>query len=137
MKHIERILAGIFAVSVLVVLIISAVEVAVYADYGYFRKEYEKYDVNNPKGIVDMEMDELMSVTVKMMDYLRGDRDNLDIVAEISGEDMEFFGEREKSHMADVRDIFVGALKVRWCAIGMAVLALVNLFMLLHWKVWS
>lgn len=134
MKYIERILAGVFAVSLLLLLIISSVEVAVYADYGYFRKEFEKYDVNNPEGIVNMEMDELMSVTVKMMEYLRGDRDNLDIVAEIDGEQKEFFGEREKSHMADVRDIFVGALKVRWCAVGMAALAIINLFLLLNWK---
>ena len=36
--------------------------------------------------------------------------------------------------MADVRDLFVGALSVRWCAIGMAILSLVSLVMLLHWK---
>ena len=134
MKNVERILAVIFSISILLVLVISAVEVAVYADYGYFRKEFEKYDVNNPKGIVNMEMDELMNVTVKMMEYLRGDRENLDIVAKIGNEEMEFFGEREKSHMADVRDIFVGALKVRWYAVGMATLAIVNLFLLLRWK---
>lgn len=134
MKHIERYLAGVFCISMLVVLIISAVEVAVYADKGYFRKEYEKYDVNNPKGIVNMEMDELLKVTVKMMDYLRGDRDSLDIVAEIDGENKEFFNEREKSHMADVRELFVGALLVRWCALGIAVIMLINLILLLYWK---
>lgn len=134
MKHIERFLAGVFCISMLVVLIISAVEVAVYADYGYFRKEYEKYNVNDPRGIVNVEMDELISVTVKMMDYLRGDRDNLDIVAVIDDEYKEFFNEREKSHMEDVRDLFIGALAVRWCALGMALLSLVNLFLLLHWN---
>ena len=134
MKHIERYLAGFFCISMLVVLIISAVEVAVYADKDYFRKEYEKYDVNNPRGIVNMEMDELMKVTVKMMDYLRGDRDSLDIVAVIDDENKEFFNEREKSHMADVRDIFVGALMVRWCALGLAALMLINLWLLLYWK---
>ena len=134
MKHIERYLAGVFCISMLLVLIISAVEVAVYVDKDYFRKEYEKYDVNNPRGIVNMEMDELMKVTVKMMDYLRGDRDSLDIVAVIDGENKEFFNEREKSHMEDVRDIFVGALTVRWCALGLAALMLINLWMLLYWK---
>ena len=134
MKHVERFLAGVFCASVLVVLLISAVEVAVYADYGYFRKEFEKYDVNNPSGVVAMEMDDLISVTKEMMLYLRGDRENLDIVAKIDGVDKEFFSEREKSHMADVRDLFVGALTVRWCALGMAVLSLVNLFLLLNWK---
>ena len=134
MKHVERALAGIFAISMLLVLIISAVEVAVYADYGYFRKEFSKYNVNRPEGIVNMEMDELVSVTKEMMRYLRGDREDLVIVAKIDGQYTEFFNEREKSHMADVRDIFVGALKVRWCAVGMAALSLSNLFLLLRWK---
>ena len=134
MKHVERALAGIFAVSMLLVLIISAVEVAVYADYGYFRKEFTKYNVNRADGIVNMEMDDLIDVTVEMMEYLRGDRDNLDIIAMIDGVPKEFFGEREKSHMADVRDIFVGALTVRWCARGMAALSLSNLFLLIKWK---
>ena len=85
MKHVERYLAGIFMISVFLILIITSVEVAVYANYGYFEKEYKKYDVNNPKGIVNMEMDELISVTKDMMQYLRGNRVNLDIIATIDG----------------------------------------------------
>jgi integral membrane protein (TIGR01906 family) len=134
MKYVERYLAGIFMISVFLILIITSVEVAVYANYGYFEKEYKKYDVNNPKGIVNMEMDELISVTKDMMQYLRGNRVNLDIIATIDGEEKEFFNEREKSHMEDVRDLFVGALKVRWCAIGMAILCLISLCLLLYWN---
>lgn len=134
MKHLERFLAGVFCISILVVLVISAVEIAVYADSGYFRKEFTKYNVNNPKGIVNMDMDELVWVSSEMMDYLRGDRDNLDIVATIDGQQKEFFDVREKSHMADVRDLFVGALKVRWCAAAMAVISIISLFLLLYWK---
>lgn len=132
MKHIERYLAGVFMISVFLILIITSVELAVYTDYGFFRKEYTKYDVNNPKGIVDMEMDELISVTKDMMSYLRGNRENLDIIAIIDGQEKEFFNDREKSHMADVRDLFVGALKVRWCAIGIGALAFACLMMLLY-----
>ena len=134
MKHLERFLAGVFCISLLVVLIISAVEVAVYADSGYFRKEFIKYDVNNPKGVVNMDLDELVWVSNEMMDYLRGDRDDLDIIATIDGQRKEFFDDREKSHMADVRDLFIGALKVRWCAVGMAAFSLISLFLLLYWK---
>ena len=133
MKHVERYLAGVFMISVFLVLIISSVEIAVYTDYGFFEKEYKKYDVNNPKGIVNMEMDELISVTKNMMQYLRGNRENLDIIATIDGEEKEFFNTRDKSHMDDVRDLFVGALKVRWFAVGMATLALLSLMMLLYW----
>ena len=134
MKIIERILATVFIVSMLLVLIISSVEIAVYADYGYFEDEYEKYDVNNKSGIVNMEMDELIRVTREMMSYLRGNREDLVIYATIDGQTKEFFNDREKSHMADVRDIFVAALDVRVGALLMAALSFGNLFILLHWK---
>ena len=134
MKVIERIIAGILMVSMLFVLLISAVEIAVYTDYGYFEQEYEKYDVNNEKGIVNMEMDELVSVTKQMMSYLRGNREDLVIYAVIDGETKEFFNDREKSHMADVRDVFVAALDVRMFAVFMSVISFVNLYILLNWK---
>lgn len=134
MKVVERFLAGTFMASMLLVLIISAVEIAVYADYGYFEKEYKKYDVTNENGIVNMEMDELIRVTKEMMSYLRGDRENLVIYAVIDGEEKEFFDERDKSHMVDVRDLFVAALDVRVGAILMAGLSLVNLFLIMYWK---
>lgn len=134
MKIVERFLAGVFMVSLFLVLIISAVEIAVYADYGYFEKEYEKYDVNNEAGIVNMEMDELIYVTKEMMSYLRGNRENLVVYANIDGSEKEFFNDREKSHMADVRDIFVVALYVRVGGAIMSLMSLVNLFMILYWK---
>ena len=43
---IVHILAGIFCViSLLVVILISSVDIAVYGDMRYFQKEYRKYDV--------------------------------------------------------------------------------------------
>ena len=134
MKVVERILAGILMASLLLVLIISSVEIAVYSDYGYFEKEFKKYDVNNESGIVNMEMDELIGVTKEMMSYLRGDREDLVIYATIDGETKEFFNDREKSHMADVRDVFVAALDVRAGASLMAVISFINLFLLMYWR---
>lgn len=134
MKVVERILAGILMTSLLIVLIISSVEIAVYSDYGYFEKEFKKYDVNNESGIVNMDMDELVGVTKEMMSYLRGNRDDLVIYAVIDGETKEFFNDREKSHMADVRDVFVAALHVRTGALLMSVISFVNLFLLMYWN---
>lgn len=134
MKVVESFLAGVFMVSMFLVIIISSVELAVYADYDYFREEFEKYNVNNKEGIVNMEMDELVRVTKEMMSYLRGDRDTLVIDAVIDGQVKEFFNDREKSHMADVRDLFVAAIDVRAVASLMVVVSFVNLCMLLYMK---
>ena len=43
MKVIERIIAGILMVSMLFVLLISAVEIAVYTDYGYFGNAFARF----------------------------------------------------------------------------------------------
>ena len=95
------------------ILFVTAFEIACYSDYGFYEKEYKKYDVNNEHSIVNMEMDELMRVTKEMMSYLRGDRENLVIYAQIDGTEKEMFNEIDKSHMADVRELFTGALALR------------------------
>ncbi|MBE5940222.1 MAG: TIGR01906 family membrane protein [Lachnospiraceae bacterium] len=113
MKYVKWIVAFVFAISLIPVVMITAVEIAVYADYGYFEKEYIKYDVNAEGSIVDMEMDELMEVTKEMMSYLRGNRKDLVVYAIIDGEETEFFNDIEKFHMNDVRNLFVAALYIR------------------------
>lgn len=99
--------------SLIFILFVTAFEIACYSDYGFYEKEYRKYDVNNEHSIVNMEMDELMRVTKEMMSYLRGDRENLVIYAQIDDVEKEMFNEIDKSHMADVRELFTGALALR------------------------
>lgn len=99
------------------IMFVTAFEIACYSDYGFYEKEYRKYNVNNENSIVNMEMDELMRVTKEMMSYLRGDRENLIIYAQIDGTEKEMFNEIDKSHMADVRELFVNALTLRWICI--------------------
>ena len=59
---------------------------------------------------VDMRLSDLLSVTDEMMDYLKGDRENLNVEAVIGGVQREFFNAKEKRHMQDVREaVFAGA----------------------------
>ncbi len=105
---------GIIAgLSLIFIMFVTAFEIACYSDYGFYEKEYRKYNVNNEHSIVNMEMDELMRVTKEMMSYLRGDRENLVIYAQIDGTEKEMFNEIDKSHMADVQELFIGALALR------------------------
>jgi len=107
-------LAGVTAgLALIFIIFVTAFEIACYSDYGFYEKEYKKYNVNNEHSIVNMEMNELMRVTKEMMSYLRGDRENLVIYAQIDGTKKEMFNETDKSHMADVRELFVGALALR------------------------
>ena len=104
-------LAGVFCVIALIaVTLITAVDIAVYADIGYFQKEYQKYNVMES---VKMEEKELLFVTKEMMSYLRGNRNDLHINAMIDEKQQEFFNEKEIAHMEDVRLLFMGGQYLR------------------------
>ena len=113
MKHCIGFVAGL---AVIVIIFVTAFEVACYSDFGFYEKEYEKYNVNHKESIVNMSMDELMKVTRQMMAYLHGDREDLDVYAVIDGREKPFFNEIEKSHMEDVRNLFQEGLDKRWIA---------------------
>lgn len=130
-KIIQGFLAWALMICVFLVLIISAVEIAAYGSWDFYRDEYEKHNVITDEGLMNIEMDELIEVTKQMMSYLRGNRDDLVIYAEIDGMRQEYFDERDKSHMVDVRDLFIGAIQVRRLAVLMSIIIFANLCLIL------
>lgn len=130
-RRILRDTAGLLAaLCVIFVLLISAIEVVCYADPSYFLREYKKYDVLEALPEMKLEgPDSLMTVTEHMMKYLRGDRDTPELQIEVSmgGEKRGFFTEREILHMADVRNLFVGAQKLRAAAILLTAVLLIGM----------
>lgn len=119
---------GLFAAFCLMLaVLITSVEATVYWRNGYFEKEYRKYQVLER---VPIRMDRLLYVTDEMMEYLKGEREDLTITTNIDGAEREFFNEKEKRHMADVRKLFLGAIEIRRGAVGFAALAAAFLF----WK---
>ncbi len=101
-------------------ILVTAVEAVVYWNDGYFEKEYRKYNVLRH---VPMEMNSLLYVTEEMMDYLRGDRKDLNIQVPINGRIQEFFNEKEKRHMNDVKELFLAAERLRTQGLWTAALA--------------
>ena len=107
----EKIITFISAVALVVMLLLTAVSQAVFGNMDYFRREFEKYDVTQN---IDMEMDDIMYVMDELMDYLHGDRADLnEIVTEVNGETRDFFSDREKTHMADCKVLFDGGFAIR------------------------
>lgn len=126
MKILHR-LAGIFlSFALLIILLITAFETAMYSDYGVYRKEYEKYDVLSDLG---MTMEDVMYVTGEMMEYLRGNREELSVVTTVEGREQDFFNEQDRFHMGEVRELFLGGLALRRWGIGLAVLLAAFLFL--------
>lgn len=117
----------IFTFCLMIVLLFTSVEAAVYWVPGYFEKEYNKYQVTQA---VSMTMDDLLDVTGEMMSYLRGKRDNLHVDTTMGGVEREFFNAREIAHMEDVRGLFLGALSIRRGCLMIMVLCLIVLLLL-------
>ena len=122
MKNLQRVFGMIASITAILILLISAIEIGAYCDYGWYEKEYAKYDVLED---LEMEMKDVMCVTEEMMAYLRGNRADLVVDTIVAGEERDFFNEREKAHMVDVKNLFIGGLWIRRIAILLFALAVV------------
>ena len=78
MKYLHRLTGILMAFCLMIVLFITSIEAVVYWTPGYFEKEYTKYEVL--KDLPAMTMEDLLEVTDEMMDYLRGDREDLHVM---------------------------------------------------------
>lgn len=119
-QHIHHFLGIIFAILLIFISFVTSFEAVCYWTPGFYREEFTRYHVleDMDRWMGDqMTMDDLCEVMDQTMVYLRGDRENLIIETSINGSPAEFYNENEKSHMADVRDLFVLCLVWRALAI--------------------
>ena len=70
---------------------------------GFFFDKYEKLDHAKYMG---MHTQELAAATVRMIDYMAGRADSIDIEVTVSGEKVSMFNDRERAHMVDVRALY-------------------------------
>lgn len=114
MKGLQWVLSELASVAMLIILIISSFEIGAYSNFGWYEKTYVKYNVLDD---LEMEMSDAMQVTKEMMSYLRGNRAHLVVKTNVNGEEREFFNDREKAHMIDVKNLFIGGMWLRRGAI--------------------
>lgn len=118
----SRFLGFLLTFTFMFIILITSIEAVVYWDKNYFENEYKKYDIANS---IDINFNDLMYVTDEMMLYLKGNRENLDIYTNIKGEYREFFNEREKLHMIDVKNLFQISQNLRICFLIFDILILI------------
>ena len=126
MKIWYRVTITIAMLLVIFALLITGFQLAVYGDshYGFYKKEYEKYRVTDD---LNMKLDNVMAVTEHMMAYLIGKEEKLSIVTDVDGEHQDFFNEQDRLHLADVRNLFLGGLKLRNYAVILATILMIVL----------
>ena len=129
MKKFEKVMAAAAMIFLIIALLLTSFQVAIYGDseYRFYEREYEKYGVTEALG---MEMSDVMDVTDKMMAYLIGQREELSVITTVEGKEQDFFNEQDRLHMADVKNLFLGGLKLRWILLGGSVL----LFLILAFR---
>ena len=128
MKTIQRAAAFIAMFCVIIAMLITSFQIAIYGDpdYRFYQKEYEKYQVTES---LYMDMEDVMEVTSYMMDYLIGKEEVLSIETEVEGRTQDFFNEQDRLHMEDVKNLFLGGLKLR--TVMLLVAAVLVLFLIL------
>jgi integral membrane protein (TIGR01906 family) len=117
-----KLISIIFSVLLFFVLLFSTMQVIVY-NLNYYENHYIKRDISSDIG---MELDDLMDVTKMMIEYLKDTRETLDMTAPINGQVVEVFGEREKAHMVDVKNLFVQATMIRNVSLLLMLLLIVG-----------
>ncbi len=126
-KKAEWLLGIVLSFAVILILLISSFQAAMYMDFGFYEKEYKKYDVLSD---LDMEMEDVMYVTQEMMAYLRGDRETLEVVTTVEGKKQDFFNEQDRLHMEDVQGLFIGGLHLRTGAVIVLLVCLAALILM-------
>lgn len=90
-------------------LIITSVEVLSF-NKGYYEKQYHKLEIAKTIGISEVD---LMRTTDDLLDYIKGHREDLDIVVVIDGVEVQMFNQREIDHMVDVQVLMLNVLFLR------------------------
>ena len=112
MKQTQKISAVIMMFLLIGVLLLTSFQVAIYGDsqYRFYEREYKKYQVADS---LNMTMDNIMDVTDQMMANLIGNKAELSVITDVDGETQDFFNEQDRFHMGEVKDLFLGGLKIR------------------------
>lgn len=117
MKTIHQNFLGIiFSVMLIFIVFVTSFEAVCYWTPDFYRKEFIKYDVTGSLESwmgESMSLDDMCYVIDQTMVYLRGNRENLIIETDINGKPTQFYNDNEKSHMADVRILFIKCIFLR------------------------
>jgi integral membrane protein (TIGR01906 family) len=98
------------SIAIVVVLFIGSLQLIIFND-ALFKWHYETHQVTET---TKMTVPDLMTVTSELLDYIKNKEDHMVIKSNIDGVNQEVFGEREKAHMIDVKNLYIGARNIQW-----------------------
>lgn len=129
-KAIWFISSAVFVIMLILLLLFTDVQQIAF-DRGYYNQQYEKYQIPESIGI---SKSDLMLATDNLLDYIDAKREDLDFQMTIKGVQQEFFSERDKLHMIDVKNLFVQGKLIRNLAFVFSVIFAVAFFFIAKHK---
>lgn len=86
----------------------------------FYAEEYAKDKTAETVGVSE---DELEDATDALLSYIQGGREDLDLSVTMDGAQRQYYNEREKAHMVDVRALYLSAVNFMvWGAVCAAAL---------------
>lgn len=105
----NKILFSISFFCLIISLLLTIIDINCF-DESFYQKEYIK---NNTTAETGMSEEDLWDTTEVLFDYLHDFRDDLNVQHEVNGTVREIFDSREKTHMVDVKNLYLNTIKVR------------------------
>jgi len=121
-KHISRLMATVAGLLLLIGLLFSCLQ-WVMNDRAYIENAYRELDHAAAMG---MSTEDLVNATMRMIDYMEGRVDSIDLDVTVRGETVSMFNDQERIHMEDVRVLYQSWRDIR----GFCLMAAVVLFVL-------
>lgn len=124
MNKLSKLFSAFIIMFLPIALILTNVEV-ISSNLNFFLDKYEEYNIENVTGI---SQENLMLITEKLLDYLKGKRESIIIFTEVGGKTEQVFEERELLHLKDVRDLFKKGYVIRDISLLLSVISLIYFF---------
>lgn len=106
--YLKYLLAFIISVCLFLIFLWLSITLPVYS-IEIYKNEYKSRNVSEN---IKVSNEDLIKVTTRVLDYLQDKENDLNIKISVNNNVREFFNEQEKSHMAEVKDIFYSFNKI-------------------------
>lgn len=111
------------AISAILIILITSIDHNCF-DKGFYAKEYKELNTAQSLGMTEKDLN---NATYTLLDYLKEDRDDIQVEISLKGIKTEAFNEKEASHMVDVRNLYQFALFLRKACCAILLISLVYL----------
>jgi integral membrane protein (TIGR01906 family) len=121
-KPISVIVSVIVSISLFLILLCAAIEIPTF-NLDFYSTEYDKHNI---PASIHVEKNDLMRVTDHLLKYMRGLESDLVVEVSVAGETREFFNQREKDHMVDVKELFRQGFNIRNATLVLLLIGLIS-----------